>query len=203
MPQGTDVELAGAGYMLAPGSYKRMQDGAAPGGRAGAPARRLTVEDFAGGQRQALGKGGWDAAGVGAAYGGQGVEPWGNELVHVDAMLDQPAIDRQAFSLVVGNACYVGVGRRLYRSVPVTDGTWANFAVAADLGVGVEISGLARYKDDLLIFCGVAANIRKYNTTSGNLGNPWIAGEKGVVGSATAGRSSSRPDRPTTTTSCG
>ena len=97
-------------------------------------------------------------------------------------MLDQPAIERQAFSLVVGNACYVGVGRRLYRSVPVTDGTWANFAVAADLGVGVEISGLARYKDDLLIFCGAAANIRKYNTTSGNLGNPWIAGEKGVVG---------------------
>ena len=82
MPQSTDVELAGAGYMLAPGAYKRTVDAAAAGQRhdRGAPgaARRVAVEDFAGGQRQALGRTadghpsrGWDAVGVGPAYGGQ------------------------------------------------------------------------------------------------------------------------------------
>ena len=82
MPQSTDVELAGAGYMLAPGTYKRTVDASAGGQRqthaAPGAARRVAVEDFAGGQRQALGRTadghpsrGWDAVGVGPAYGGQ------------------------------------------------------------------------------------------------------------------------------------
>ena len=69
MPLATDIELDGAGYMLAPGTYVRRQDGAADG-RAG----RVAVRDFAGGQRRALQAerdAAWDATGVGPAYEGQ------------------------------------------------------------------------------------------------------------------------------------
>lgn len=192
MPQGTDIELAGAGYMIAPGSYRRTHD--APHRPAAAAGGRVAIRDFAGGQRQALfplaasspaargGGRGWDAVGVGPAYDGQGVEPWGNEAAYVDALSDQPTVDRQAFSVIVRNRCYVAIGRRLYQSVALTDGAWASFTVAADLGAGVEVSGLARYKDDLLIFCGAASTIRKYNTATGIVTNPWVAGEKGTVG---------------------
>ena len=47
--QTTDIVLDGAGYMLAPGGYRRSQDGIAEG-RTG----RVTMQDFFGGQRRAL-----------------------------------------------------------------------------------------------------------------------------------------------------
>jgi hypothetical protein len=49
MPQTTDIVLDGAGYMVLPGSYRRMQDGVAEG-RMG----RINLSDFFGGQRRAL-----------------------------------------------------------------------------------------------------------------------------------------------------
>ena len=67
--QATDVTIGGAGYMVAPGSYGRTQDGMAEG-RTG----RIVMRDFFGGQRRALQlerDRGWDAAGVGPAYFGQ------------------------------------------------------------------------------------------------------------------------------------
>lgn len=70
--QPTDVEIAGAGYMLAPGTYRREQDGL-PEGRPG----RIVVRDFFGGQRRAFQlerDRGWDGAGVGPAYDGQAKE---------------------------------------------------------------------------------------------------------------------------------
>jgi transcriptional regulator with XRE-family HTH domain len=69
MPQTTDVEIGGAGYMLAPGTYRREQDGL-PEGRPG----RVVVRDFFGGQRRAVQlerDRGWDGLGVGPAYDGQ------------------------------------------------------------------------------------------------------------------------------------
>ena len=69
MPIATDVVIGGAGYMVAPGTYSRMQDGLSEG-RTG----RVTVHDFFGGQRRAYQlerDRGWDAAGVGPAYFGQ------------------------------------------------------------------------------------------------------------------------------------
>ena len=181
MPQATDVELGGVGYMLAPGRYKRTPDD--PGSIA--PGGRVTITSFAAGQRQALAEAadrGWDGLGVGPAYGGQGVEPWPAEAAYADLLFDTPSTVTPAQALIAGNACFLGLGQRLYRSVALNQATWSNFAVAADLGAGVAISGLARYKDDLLIFCGAAANIRRYNVATGALANPWLAGERGVVG---------------------
>ena len=69
MPLATDIELDGAGYMLAPGTYVRRQDGA-PEGRGG----RVAVLDFAGGQRRAPETERdttWDATDGGPAYEGQ------------------------------------------------------------------------------------------------------------------------------------
>src|SRR5262245_66541121 len=74
MPQPYDIELDGAGYMIAPGTYRRVSDGM-PEGRTG----RVVVKDFFGGQRRALQMErdrSWDSEGVGPALFGQGVEPW-------------------------------------------------------------------------------------------------------------------------------
>jgi hypothetical protein len=73
MAQATDIVLAGAGYMVLPGSYQRMSDGE-PEGRAG----RWVQRDFVGGQRRALQlerDRGWDSEGVGPALGGQAEWP--------------------------------------------------------------------------------------------------------------------------------
>jgi len=198
MPQGTDVEIGGAGYMLVPGRYRRSAEESRPAPGAGGHAGRVVIAGFAGGQRQAFAEGAgraagtrpggeagsrsWDGIGVGPAYGGQGVEPWPAEVSHADALLDLPGLAAPVPALVAGTACYVALGQRLYRSVALGAASWANFAVAADLGAGVAITGLSRYKDDLLLFCGSGANIRRYNVASGAVANPWIAGERGVVG---------------------
>ena len=189
MAQATDLELAGAGYMVAPGAYRRIPDPATSSGQAG-KAGRINLDNFTGGLGQAIapttqpeapGRG-WGGVAVRSVLGGQGVEPWGSDTVYADTMVDQPAVTVPAQSLIVGDTCYVAVGRRLYASVALTNGTWANLTVAADLGAGVTISGLSRYKDDLLLFCGANANIRKYRTDTQALVNPWVAGEKGIVG---------------------
>jgi len=66
----TDVVLAGAGYMVAPGTYKRGQDGVAEG-RTG----RVGIRDFFGGNHRAFqlerDRAGWVSLGVGPAFGGQ------------------------------------------------------------------------------------------------------------------------------------
>lgn len=69
MVQLTDVEIAGAGYMLASGSYRRMQEGVAEG-RPG----RVVQKDFFAGARRAVQlerDRGFDGLAVGPAFGGQ------------------------------------------------------------------------------------------------------------------------------------
>jgi hypothetical protein len=186
MVQAADIELAGAGYMVLPGTYKRTQDGPAEGRNA-----RVRIADFLGGQGRALQlekDRGWDAQGIGPALGGQGIEPWPNSTTYTDAMTDQPSTTSRAHSIIAPGAssglpcAYVGVGRRLYRSVDITNGTWANFTIAADLGAGITITGLALFQDDVMIFCGAPAVIRKWRTDTNALVNPWQGGEEGVVG---------------------
>ncbi len=69
MPQLTDVEIGGAGYMLAPGSYRRMQEGLAEG----RPGRVMQRDFFAGSRRavQLERDRGFDGLGVGPAFQGQ------------------------------------------------------------------------------------------------------------------------------------
>ena len=79
MAQSTDVEIGGAGYMLAAGSYRRTQDAPGPGPTAGGfrserGGGRVVVRRFAGGQRQAFADAedrSWDGTGVGPVVAGQ------------------------------------------------------------------------------------------------------------------------------------
>jgi hypothetical protein len=88
---------------------------------------------------------------------------------------------------VAGAACFVGIGRRIYKSVALTNGVWASFTVAADLGAGFTISGLTYFQDDILIMLSSGQDIRKLNTST-NAVTVWRAGEKAQKGVAYAGQ---------------
>ena len=157
MPQTTDIVLGGDGYMLLPGSYRRLSDGSAentPG--------TIVLRDFVGGQRRAIQlepERGWDSEGVGPVLFGQGVEPWPYGTNHPDGVIGIPSSTTRIPSQLFGGMIYIGIGRYLYRSVPVTSPTWADFTQVADLGSGVTITGLAPYGDKLAIACGSARDI--------------------------------------------
>lgn len=166
MPAPTDVIIAGAGYMVAPGTYSRTQDGL-PEGRTG----RVAVRDFFGGQRRAYQlerDRGWDAPGVGPAYGGQAVEPWPFSESYVDAALATVTTVR-APHLVAGDYAYLAVGRYLYRSVALTAGAWGDLSRVADVGVGKTITRIVYYRGDLLLCCGTGLDVQRFATPAGPL----------------------------------
>src|SRR3954447_22715085 len=118
MPQTTDIVLAGDGYILVPGTYRRMTDGAAEG----APGV-IVQRDFIGGQRRAIqleAERGWDSEGVGPVLFGQGVEPWPYASAYTDATLATPLSTQPIPAMLLGDAIYVGVGRYLFRSAALT-----------------------------------------------------------------------------------
>ncbi|MFT4040917.1 MAG: hypothetical protein QM692_22230 [Thermomicrobiales bacterium] len=196
-----DIVLNGAGYAVVEGTYRKTSAPGAVGQEVGA--HRLRLGPFGGGQRQALapvtsgGAGGaavtsgagrgWDSAGVGPCFDGQGVEPFPHAASFSDSMSDIPSASVRAYSVVTGNNAWVGMGRRIYKSVALTTGSWSALSVAADLGAGYAISGLAAYQDDLLIMLSTGQEIRKLNTTT-NTVTIWRAGERGVVGCGYAGQ---------------
>jgi hypothetical protein len=102
-------------------------------------------------------------------------------------MLDTPTTTLRAYGCVAGTNAFVGIGRRIYKSVLLTNGTWASFTVATDLGAGFTISGLSYFQDDILLSFSTGQDIRKYNTTSGAV-TVWRAGEKSKFGVAYAGQ---------------
>ena len=177
MPQPTDVVLAGDGYMLAPGSYRRMSDGV----REGTPGR-IVLRDFVGGQRRAMqleADRGWDSEGVGPALGGQGVAPWPFGTTHADANIATPSSTTRAVSALLGDRIYVGIGRYLYRSVAVTAGGWGSLTQVADLGSGNTITALAYHRDKLAVCCGASRDIQVFDPGPGTLAT-LQAGEKGT-----------------------
>jgi hypothetical protein len=149
MPQTTDVRIAGAGYMLAPGGYHRASDGVSEG-----RARRVVLRDFFGGQRRAFQlerDRGWDGLGVHGAFGGQGVEPWPSLATFADSGI----APRASFGsgdpcphVVLGTAAatraYVMIDGRLYRCPSGTAGTWSGLALVADFA-GTDGLQLAPY----------------------------------------------------------
>lgn len=190
MPLPNDLTLNGVDYTVMPGSY-RKRNAAASAAVNPRDVRRLTLGPFGRGQRQAfdarspaadarLATAGWDSVGVGPCFDGQGIEPFPMAGVHTDAMSDLPGTGARAFGVIAGANAYVGLGRRIYKSVSLTTGAWANFTAAADLGAGFTISGLAYYQDDLLVLLSTGQDIRKFNTTSNAL-TVWRAGEKGQL----------------------
>jgi hypothetical protein len=183
MPQITDVVLAGDGYMVAPGSYRRMSDGVAertPG--------RIILRDFVGGQRRAIqleAERGWDSEGVGPALFGQGVEPWPFGTSFTDPVIGVPTTTSRIPAMLLGDAIFAGLGRFLYRSVALSAGAWSAFTQVADLGSGNVITGLAYYADKLAIACGSTRDIQIFDPVTNAL-TTMQAGEKGqyIVGYA-------------------
>lgn len=191
MTQANDITLNNTGYTLVPGSY-RKRSAAAGGGELPREARRLELGPFGSGQRRAIAGAkstgqGWDSLGVGPVFDGQGVEPFPHAVSFADAMADTPSPTLRAHGVVAGNNAFVGVGRRIYKSVALSNGTWAALTVAADLGAGFTIGGLAYYQDDLLVLLSTGQDIRAFNTASNAL-TIWRTGEKGVIGCGYAGQ---------------
>ena len=198
MPLVQDITLNGVPYTVVPGSYKRKGavTGAAPIlGREENPTRvkRLVLDGFGRGQRQAFRVGdddagaGWDSVGVGPAFDGQGVEPFPHVAAFGDSMADTPTTSLRAHGVIAGNNAFIGLGRRIYKSVALGNGVWGALTVAADLGAGFTISGLAYYQDDLLVMLSTGQDIRKFNTVTNSL-TVWRTGEKGQVGVGYAGQ---------------
>ena len=132
MTQSTDVVLAGDGYMVAPGTYRRMSDGVAEG-----TPGRIVLRDFVGGQRRAIqleAERGWDSEGVGPVLFGQGVEPWPHGTSFADPVIGVPTVTTRTVAMLLGDAIYIGIGRFLYRSVALSASGWSAFAQVADLG---------------------------------------------------------------------
>ena len=187
--QTTDIEIAGAGYMVAPGTYRRGQDGT-PEGRTG----RVVVRDFFGGQHRALQlerDRGWDGHAVGPAYDGQGVEPWPAWASWTDAALKADGSTVTAAKrvphLVVGERAYIAVGRYLYKSVTLATGSWANWTRAWDAGAGKSITGLAQYQGNVAVLLGTSGDIQVYDIVTGTA-SALQSGEQGVLGVGYAGR---------------
>jgi hypothetical protein len=160
MSQTTDFTIDGAGYMVAPGTYKRMQDGMAEG-RIG----RVIVKDFFGGQRRALQlerDRGWDSEGVGPALFGQGVEPWPYRANYTDGNLTTVTTVRSPH-LVAGDRVYVAVGQYLYQSVALSASAWDSFTQVYDAGAGKTITALAYYQGSVAICLGNGLDIQVYD----------------------------------------
>ena len=124
---------------------------------------------------------------VGPVYDGNGIEPFPNVTTFADATLDVPSPTSRGYGVVAGNAAYIGLGRRIYKSVLLTNGTWAALTAIADLGAGFTISGMTYFQDDLLIMLSTGQDIRKFNTVT-NAVSIWRTGEKGGKGVAYAGQ---------------
>jgi hypothetical protein len=191
MPLTNDIELNGVAFNVVPGAYKK---GLRKPIAVSNPARRRTGTTVFGpfdrGVLQASDddeERGWSSLTVGPVFDGEGVEPFPNSATHADAMLDTPTTTLRAYGCVAGTNAFVGIGRRIYKSVLLTNGTWASFTVATDLGAGFTISGLSYFQDDILISLATGQDIRKFNTTT-NAVTVWRAGEKSKFGVAYAGQ---------------
>lgn len=164
--QATDIELGGVGFMVAPGTYRREQDGL-PEGRTG----RVVVRDFFGGQHRAVQlerDRSWDSLDVGPALGGQGVEPWPNVAAYPDAALavDPPTagfgVGDRLSALTLGAHAYLAHGGRLYRAPFAFGATWDGLTLVAEV-TGAPVTALAYYQGKIAVALGSGADIRLYD----------------------------------------
>ncbi len=115
MAQPTDIVLDGAGYMLAPGTYQRAQDGMAEG-RTG----RIVFRDFFGGLKRHLQlerDRGFDGDHIGPALNGQGVQPWAvrSGPYSMPSGTAQASADIRVPSVICGGRLHVALGARLIK----------------------------------------------------------------------------------------
>ena len=186
-----DIELNGIGYSVVPGSYRKgLRKRQAVSKPAARTVTRTTFGPFTDGFGQAIAeagenRAGWSGVTVGPAFGGLGVEPFPNSAAFADGMAAAPSATTRAHGLIAGDAAYVGIGTRLYKSVLLSNGTWAAWTLQTTYAQ--PITGMTYFKDDILIFLGAAADIRLFNTASG-ASVIWRTGEKARYGVAYAGQ---------------
>jgi hypothetical protein len=192
MPLSQDITLDGLPYTVVPGSYRKSNAPAAAG-ELPKEVKRLVLGPFARGQRQALDSStarpldsstrpsaGWDSAGVGPCFDGQGVEPWPNATSFADAnLLDLPSATQRAHPALGNGQGLIGIGRRVYKPAPYGSAWTSMFSV--DLGAGVSVSGVTFHQGGMLILCGQSADVRRFNMST-NAVSVWRTGEKATFG---------------------
>ena len=190
MPLSNDIELNGVSYNVVPGAYRKGLR--KPLAVSKPPARRTGNAIFGPFERGLLqasaddDERGWDCLTVGPVFDGEGVEPFPNSAAFADAMVEIPSTSLRAYGCIAGTAAFVGIGRRIYKSVALSNGVWSAFTLATDLGAGFTISGLSYFQDDILISLATGQDIRKLNTATNGV-TIWRTGEKSQKGVAYAG----------------
>ena len=191
MAQSQDVTLNGVSYTLVPGKYEKS---GSAGGASPLPdllvptkSRRRLLGPFGPGMVGAFeainakGTAGWPGSAVGPVFGGFGVEPFPNSTSFDDSAIlnSAPGIASTArmFGIVATDRAFIGLGRYIYKTVQLTNGTWAALTQHADLGVGAQITGLTYFLDDMLVALGNATDIRRVSATTGTV-TVWRTGEQ-------------------------
>lgn len=185
MPQSTDITINGAGYMVAPRSYKRLQDGMAEG-----RTERITLTDFFGGQRRSLQLERDKFASslnIGPALDGQGVRPWGANSLIAGAVITGtfPDRDKPMPYVIVRDRLYFAIGNTLYRGPGTVPNGIHQYIVAATYPNPIfDICIYSSY--GILVSFGAAADIVWFNTNT-NTSVVLFATERGTVMAAYAG----------------
>ena len=167
MPATTDVIIAGAGYMVAPGTYSRTQDGLAEGpDRDGWPS--TTSSAGSGGHFSLSGT----AAGMPRAPAPPTpvrASSHGPLPPATPTPSSRTVTTIRAPHLVAGDYAYLAVGRFLYRSVALNAGSWGDFTQVADVGAGKTITRVVYYRGDLLLCCGAGLDVQRFAVPGGPL----------------------------------
>jgi hypothetical protein len=186
-----DIELNGISYNVVPGTYKKgLRKRLAVSKPAARRIARTTFGPFTKGFGQAIAapganEAGWSGVSVGPAFAGLGVEPFPNCAAFVDGMAAVPSATVRAYGLIAGDAAFIALGTRLYKSVLLSNGTWSALTLASTQSQ--PITGLTYYQDDVMMFFGQAQDIRRWSTTGGAT-TVWRTGEKGRYGVAYGGQ---------------
>jgi hypothetical protein len=186
-----DIELNGVSFNVVPGTYKKgLRKRQAVSKPAARKIMRTTFGPFTDGFGQALAAasantGGWSGVTVGPAFDGLGVEPFPNSASFADPMAAVPSATTRAYGLIAGDAAYVGIGTRLYKSVLLSSGAWSAWTLQTTYSQ--PITGMTYFLDDVMLFFGTAQDIRRFNTAGGAT-TVWRTGEKARYGVAYAGQ---------------
>ena len=141
-----DVELGGDGYMLKPGAYQRLQDGAGES----RVARVRLFDFFGGGQRAAQLERDrfWHGDGAWPAFDSQGVVPGPKRTNALENLTGSESFDPQArtWFAIWDGACFLAQEDRVYRVSTDTGGAYAGLvheqALAAPITDAVATRGL-------------------------------------------------------------
>ncbi len=183
--QPTDITLNGAGYMLAPGSYKRSQDGMAEG-RTG----RVVMRDFFGGGLrpfQLERDRNFNGLGVGPVFNGQGVWPWPAEATStLPSGAAAPTTAYRVPAVAIGNIVYFAVGNKVLRTTSMTATNWGQPVEVYAFDPARQITDLFEVHGNIGVCMGTGQQAEVI-TTAGVYVEPIMGTPKGRHATAYAG----------------